>query len=180
MVPCAPVATRRFFTSRNIQCLRRILLCAWSTRQRICFLIRRAPCFASSRATSARCRVDRALLSRTGSSSYAIRASGSSAYVDSLTNKLRHRSHPRRCAAARSPTSVGAIGSMSQASVTDSWWAASHSRAAIYDRHFNFEVPLLSVRRLSTPCGMVRRSAGLTKTSFAPADEDYASAVQSR
>jgi hypothetical protein len=89
-----------FSPQGTFKCLRRILLCAWSTRQRTCFLIRRAPCFASSRATSARCRAGRASLSRTGSSSYATRVSGSSAYVDSLTNKLRHRSHPRRCAAA--------------------------------------------------------------------------------
>jgi len=100
LAPPSPLGD--FSTQGTFKCLRRILLCAWSTRQRICFLIRRAPCFASSRATSARCRVVRAFLSRTGSSSYAIRGSGSSAYVDSLTNKLRHRSHPRRCAAATS------------------------------------------------------------------------------
>jgi hypothetical protein len=69
------------------KCLRRILLCAWSTRQRTCFLIRRARSFASSRTSSARCRAVRAFLSRTGSSSYAIRDSGSSAYVDSSTSQ---------------------------------------------------------------------------------------------
>ena len=71
----------------TFKCLRRILLCAWSTRHRICFLIRRALCFVSSR-TRRRLRCEASvpvLLSRTGSSSFAIRACGISAYVDSLT-----------------------------------------------------------------------------------------------
>ena len=90
----------------KFKCLRRILLCAWSTRQRICFLTRRASRSASSRATSDRCIAVRAFHSRTGSSSFAIKDSGTSAFVDSLTSKLRHRSHPRRCAAATSPRQV--------------------------------------------------------------------------
>jgi len=75
-----------FSLTGTFKCLLRILLCAWSTRQRTFFLIRRAPCFALSQAMSTRCRASGlALLSRTGSSSYAIRASGTSAFVDPLT-----------------------------------------------------------------------------------------------
>jgi len=92
----------------KFKCLRRILLCAWSTRQRICFLTRRASLPATMGETSVRCRVVRAPLSRTGSSSSAIKDSGTSAFIDSSTSKLRHRSHPRRCAAAISRDAASA------------------------------------------------------------------------
>jgi hypothetical protein len=84
VVPCAPVATRRFSTLRNIQCLRRILPCAWSTRHRTCFPIRRAPCFVSSRATSRqRCAASGPVpRSEPVRSSFAIRASGFSVNAD--------------------------------------------------------------------------------------------------
>jgi hypothetical protein len=78
----------------TLKCLRRILPCAWSPRQRICFLNRRVFRFASSKAIAVRSRAARAFLSRTGSSSFAIRDSGTSGFVDRLTSKLRHRSHP--------------------------------------------------------------------------------------
>ena len=95
-----------YSTEGIFKCLRRILLCAWTTRQRMCFLTRRATRSPSSRETSVRCRAVRAPLSRTGSSSFAIKDSGTSAFVDLSTIKLRHRSHPRRCAAAISPASA--------------------------------------------------------------------------
>jgi len=82
LVPCSSVATRRFINRRKFQCLCRILPCAWSTRQRTCFLPRRVSRAESSRETSVRCRAVRALHSRTGSSSFAIKDSGTSAFVD--------------------------------------------------------------------------------------------------
>jgi hypothetical protein len=88
----------------TFKCLRRILPCAWSTRQRTCFLTRRVPCCASSRATSDRCRgCGPAFLSGTGSSSSAIRACATYACADSSNTRLRHRSQQRRWAAATSP-----------------------------------------------------------------------------
>ena len=96
VVPCIPVATRRFTSTKGIfKCLRRILLCAWSTRQRTCFPIRRA------QAMGGRCRGSGPVSpSRTGSSSYAIRVCGISACAESSTQRLRHRSQQRRCAAS--------------------------------------------------------------------------------
>jgi hypothetical protein len=81
VLPCIP-SPLGDFTLKETRCLRRILPCAWSTRQRTCFPTRRAFRFASSNVTSVRCRAVRAFLSRTGSSSFAIKDSGTSASAD--------------------------------------------------------------------------------------------------
>ena len=85
----------------KLKCLRRILPCAWSTRQRICFLTRRVSRAESSRETSVRCRAARAFHSRTGSSSFAIKDSGTSVFVDrqptsSAIDRIRDDGRQRR------------------------------------------------------------------------------------
>src|SRR5690349_21220474 len=82
----------RFHRKGLFPCLRRILLCAWTTRQRTFSPIPRARFVSSRPRPRMRQRQKSAVsvparLSRTGSSSYEIRVCGTSAYVDSLTNR---------------------------------------------------------------------------------------------
>jgi hypothetical protein len=99
----------------TFKCLRRILLCAWSTRQRICFLTRRAPCSVSMRDTSVRYRAVRASLSRTGSSSFAIKDFGTSAFIDSFNHQA--------------PPSIASATMCGSDKPTTSTWAAQSAQS---------------------------------------------------
>ena len=86
LVSFTPSPIRRFHQQERRKCLRRILPSAWSSRQRTISPIRHASKFAPPRMTSRWCgKSGLACLSRTGSSSSAIRVCGCSAFVDQLT-----------------------------------------------------------------------------------------------